>query len=127
MPPKQDTLTSIAHAVQEYTAISINGFTPELILGVGFLLAILIDAITRRASSKRFSIFFAAIVLAIAGGFAATEWHAFDPLKAREWQAGTFIFPYSQTLFAPNVNAGALIHGYAMAVVDNFSVFFKLL
>jgi NADH-quinone oxidoreductase subunit N len=127
MPPKLQTLESIAHAVQGYVAISVNGFVPEIILGVGFLLAILLDAITRNASSKRFSVIFAAIVLAIAGVFAATEWRGFDPLHAREWVAGFLVFPYSQTLFTPTFHNGILDHGYSMAVVDNFSVFFKLL
>jgi NADH-quinone oxidoreductase subunit N len=127
MPPKLQTLESIAHTMQGYVAISVNGFVPEIILGVGFLLAILLDAVTRKASSKRFSIIFAAIVLAIAGAFAATQWHGFDPLHAREWAAGFLVFPYSQTLFPPTFHNGMLDHGYSMAVVDNFSVFFKLL
>ncbi len=127
MPPKLQTLESIAHTVQGYVAISVNGFIPEIILGVGFLLAILLDAVTRKASSKRFSIIFAAIVLAIAGVFAAMEWHGFDSLHAREWAAGFLVFPYSQTLFAPTFHSGMLDHGYSMAIIDNFSVFFKLL
>jgi len=127
MPPKLDTLASIAHAVQGYTAISINAFTPEFVLGIGFLLTILLDALTSRAASKRFSIYFAVIVLAVAGGFAIPQWHGFDPLHAREWKGGSLVFPYSLTMFPPNISAGAIVHGYAMAVVDNFSVFFKLL
>jgi NADH-quinone oxidoreductase subunit N len=127
MPPKLDTLERIAHAVQGYAAISVNGFGPELILGVGFLCAILLDALTKHASSKRFSVLFAAIVLAIAGGLACAQWHPFDPLHPRDWQPGFLTFPYSQTLFGPSMQNGHLVHGYAMAVVDNFSVFFKLL
>ncbi len=127
MPPKPQTLESIAHAVQGYAAISVNSFAPELILGVGFLLAILLDAVTRKASSKRFSVIFAAVVLAIAGVFAATQWHGFDALHSHDWKPGFLIFPYSQTLFAPVIHAGVMDHGYGMAVVDNLSVFFKLL
>ncbi len=126
-PPKPQTLETIAHTVQGYAAVSVNGFAPEIILGVGFLLAILLDAVTRKAPSKRFAVFFAAIVLAVSGVYAALQWHAFDPLHARQWQSGFLVFPYSQNLFSPTSQNGLLIHGYAMAVVDNFSIFFKLL
>ncbi len=120
MPPKLQTLESIAHTAQGYAALSVNGFAPELILGVGFLLAILLDAVTKKASSKRFSIVFATIVLAVSGGYAAMQWRS-------GVQTGFLVFPYSQSLFAPTFHNGVLDHGYPMAVVDNFSVFFKLL
>jgi NADH-quinone oxidoreductase subunit N len=127
MPPKLQTLETIAHTVQGFAALSVNGFAPEIILGVGLLLSILLDAVTRKAPSKRFSVIFAAIVLAVSGVYTAMQWHGFDPLHARQWQAGFLVFPYSQTLFSPTSQNGMLIHGYAMAIVDNFSVFFKLL
>ncbi len=125
--PAPETLTTIAHAAQQYAAYSVNGFVPEIILVVGFLLAILLDALTRKSRSKQFSIWFAIGVLAIAGMFAAFEWHGFDPFHPRDWNPGQLIFPYTQTLFAPTVHRGVLDSGYSMAVVDNFSVFFKLL
>jgi NADH-quinone oxidoreductase subunit N len=128
MPPHPpETLASIAHAVQQYSAYSVNSFAPEIILVIGFLLAILLDALTRKSASKQFSIWFAIVVLAIAGVFAALQWHGFDPLHPKEWKPGQLIFPYTQTLFAPTVHQGVLDSGYGMAVVDNFSVFFKLL
>lgn len=127
MPPKPQTLETIAHTVQGFAALSVNGFAPELILGVGLLLSILLNAVTRKAPSKRFSVIFAAIVLAVSGVYAAMQWHGFDPLHARQWPAGFLVFPYSQTLFNPTSQNGMLVHGYAMAIVDNFSVFFKLL
>jgi len=128
MPPKPpETLGTIAYAVQQYTAFSVNNFAPEIILVAGFLLAILLDALTRRSKSKQFSIWFAVAVLAIAGICAALQWHGFDPLHPRDWKPGQIIFPYSQTLFAPSVHQGMTEGGYGMAVVDNFSVFFKLL
>ncbi len=127
MPRTPETLESIAHTVQGYVAISINSFCPELILGVGFLLAILLDALTPKATSKRFSVIFAAIVLTLAGVFAAMQWFGLDPSNPRAWRSGSLVFPYTQSLFSPTLNNGMLNHGYAMAVVDNFSVYFKLL
>ncbi|HET6401652.1 MAG TPA: NADH-quinone oxidoreductase subunit N [Candidatus Kapabacteria bacterium] len=126
-PQPPETLATIAHAAQQYAAYSVNGFVPEIILVVGFLLAILLDALTRKSRSKQFSIWFAIGVLAIAGIFAVLEWHGFDPSQPRDWKPGQLIFPYTQTLFAPTVHQGVLDSGYSMAVVDNFSVYFKLL
>jgi NADH-quinone oxidoreductase subunit N len=133
MPPKVQTLETIAHTVQGYAALSVNGFAPELILGVGFLISILLDAVTRKAPSKRFSLIFAAIVLAIAGVFAAMQWRPLDLSNIRGWIGGFLVFPYTQSLsnaqslLGPRFRFGMPNHGYAMAVVDNFSVFFKLL
>ncbi len=127
MPPKPQTLETIAHAMQGYVAISVNGFIPEIILGVGFLLAILLDAITHKATSKRFLVIVAAIVLAAAGVCSAFQWQFLDVTHAREWRAGFLVFPYSLSLFSPTFHNGMLDHGYAMAMVDNFTVFFKLL
>jgi len=123
MPSPVHSLSEIARAAQGYAAFSVNGFIPELVLVAGFLLAVLLDAVTRRTSRKTFCVFFGIAVLALAGIFSWTEWRPFTP----DWQGGYFIFPYSQTLFAPIAHNRVLDRGYAMAVVDNFSVFFKLL
>ena len=125
--PHTETLQSLAHTIQQYAPYSINGFLPELILGVGFLLAVLLDAITRRARSKVFSLWFAIGVLGLAGVYAAFEWQGFNPVEPMNWPAGFFIFPYLRTLFAPLVHNRVMDNGYSMAVVDNFSVFLKLL
>ncbi len=117
----------LGYTIREYAAYSVNGFVPELILVVGFLLAILLDAVTRKAKSKLFSIWFAIAVLALAGFFSALEWHGFDALHPGQWVPGSLIFPYSQTLFLPVVHQSVIESGYSMAVVDNFSVFLKLL
>ncbi|HEY3874786.1 MAG TPA: NADH-quinone oxidoreductase subunit N [Candidatus Kapabacteria bacterium] len=128
MNPQLDTLSKIAHAVQGYSAISLNNFVPELVLGIGFLAAILLDAITRRARSKQFAAFFAMAVLAVAAVFSILQWHAFDPLHAREWaRSGSLVFPYSQLLFGPMLGTNSIVNGYAMIAVDNFTVFFKVL
>ncbi|MHB8391705.1 MAG: NADH-quinone oxidoreductase subunit N, partial [Acidobacteriaceae bacterium] len=121
-------LPAIAGAtLQQYAAYSVNGFLPELILAAGFLLAVVLDAVTRRARSKFFAVWFAIGVLALAGIYSAMEWHAFTPLDPTAWPPGYLIFPYMRTLFLPVVQHGRLVSGYSMAVVDNFSVFFKLL
>ncbi len=125
--PPPETLASLAHTIQQYAAYSVNGFVPELILGAGFLLAILLDAITRRSQSKQFSVWFAIGVLLLAGTYAAFEWRGFDPFHPARWQPGFFIFPYLRTLFAPVAQRGEIVNGYSMAVVDNFSIFLKLL
>jgi NADH-quinone oxidoreductase subunit N len=128
MPPAPPTdLSAVAKAVQWYSLYSINHFTPEVVLTIGFLLAILLDVLTKRSRTKTASTFFAIAVLAVSGVLSALQWHSFEPGHIKEWQGGTLIFPYSQTLFAPNVTKGVLNSGYGMAVVDNFSVFFKLL
>ena len=127
MYPSSDTLSRIAQTVQAYSSVSLFHFIPELILGIGFLLAILIDAVTPRARTKNFTIIFAACVLAIAGIYSALEWRPFQTIPGHPWQPGSFIFPFSQTMFPPKVSGGEISNGYAMAVVDNFSIYFKLL
>src|SRR5579883_115109 len=126
MPPSSvPDLSSVARLVQAYSAYSLNGFVPEVILVGGFLIAILLDVFTRRAKSKSISIYFAIVVLAMAGIASAFQWQPF--VAGQPWKPGHLIFPYSQTLFIPMVHESVLERGYAMAVVDNFSVFFKLL
>jgi len=128
MPPAPPTdLAAVSKAVQWYSLYSINHFTPEVVLTIGFLLAILLDVLTKRSRVKTASTFFAIAVLAVSGVLAALQWHSFEAGHLKEWQGGTLIFPYSQTLFAPSVSKGELSSGYGMAVVDNFAVFFKLL
>ena len=128
MPPKPPPdLTTIAHAVQSYAAFSVNNFAPEIILAAGFLLSVLIDVLTRRSRQKNFSIFFAIVILAIAGVFSALQWQSPNVSDIRHWKSGQMIFPYTQTLFAPTMKNGTMEGGYGMAVVDNFSVYFKLL
>ena len=128
MPPTSALdLHVVAETVRWYSQYSINHFLPEVILTIGFLLAIVLDVVTRRAQRKTFSIFFAIGVLAISGTFAAMQWHSFEPSAAPTPQNGNLIFPYTQTLFAPNVKDGVVYGKYGMAVVDNFAVFFKLL
>ena len=127
MPPNQPAdLATIATTVQWYVQYSLLHFLPETLLAIGFLLAILLDVFTRK-TGKHVTAYFAIAVLAVAGYAAALQWNGFDPLHPKGWKGGIPIFPYTQTLFAPQVTGGDIQSGYAMAVVDNFAVFFKLL
>jgi NADH-quinone oxidoreductase subunit N len=127
MPPQHPAdLATIATTVQWYVQYSLLHFLPETLLIVGFLLAILLDVFTRKIG-KQITAYFAIAVLAVAGYAAALQWNSFDPLHAKEWKGGIPIFPYTQSLFAPQITGGNIQSGYAMAVVDNFAVFFKLL
>jgi NADH-quinone oxidoreductase subunit N len=127
MPTKPPaSLTQIANTVQWYLQYSMLHFLPETILAVGFLFAILLYIFTRR-SNNWITAYFAVIVLATAGYAAALQWNSFDPAQPRAWKGGIPIFPYTQSLFAPQFAGGNIQSGYAMAVVDNFAVFFKLL
>src|SRR5205823_6057217 len=120
-------LGTVAKTVQWYSLYSLNHFTPEVVLTIGFLFAILLDVMARRSQNKTANVVFAIVVLATSGFFAAFQWHAFNPEHPQQWEGGSQIFPYSQTLFAPSVSKGVVSGGYGMIVVDNFSVFFKLL
>jgi NADH-quinone oxidoreductase subunit N len=55
------------------------------------------------------------------------QWHSYDAMHPKDWKGGMQLFPLTQTLFAPEGHAGAIVGGYGMAVVDNFAVFFQLL
>ena len=119
-------LTTIANTAQWYIQYSLLHFLPETLLVVGFLLTIILDVFTRK-SGKQVTAYFAVVVLAVAGYTAALQWNAFDPLHPQQWKGGIPIFPYTQTLFAPEIAGGNIQSGYAMVVVDNLAVFFKLL
>ncbi len=127
-PPKpSESLAVIANAVQWYVQYSLVHFLPEMILGGGFLAVILLNALARSDSGQRTTVYLSILVLALAGCASAFQWHALDPLHPKDWKPGTMIFPYTQTLFAPDVQHGEAVSGFGMAVVDNFAVFFKLL
>ena len=128
MPPKPPPdLSTIAHTVQQFTAMSINNFIPEIILVCGFLFSILLDVAIRKSGDKRITMYFAIFVLALAGVVSATQWLTFEPGHLKDWKGGSPLFPYTQSLFAPDVKNAEMTNGYGMAVVDNFSVFFKLI
>jgi NADH-quinone oxidoreductase subunit N len=120
-------LSAISKSLQWYVNYSMYHFWPELILTLGFLAAILIDAIEKRTSRHHVTCYFAIVVLIAAGIAAFFQWTPFIAGQGVKWAGGTPIFPYTQTLFAPHVTDGVITDGYGMAVVDNYSVFFKLL
>lgn len=120
-------LGAISRGMQWYVNYSLYHFWPETILVVGFLLAIIVDLVERRTSRHHFTCYFSIAVLIAAGIAAAFQWSPFDPQHPSSWVGGTPIFPYTQTLFSPEVSGRFIVSGYGMAVVDNFSVFFKLL
>jgi proton-translocating NADH-quinone oxidoreductase chain N len=129
MPPPKlpESLAAIAATVQWYVQYSLAHFLPEVILGCGFLLVILLNALARSDSGQRTTVYLSMVVLLLAGCASAFQWHGLDPLHQKDWKPGTIIFPYTQTLFAPDVQHGEAVSGYGMAVVDNFAIFFKLL
>jgi len=127
-PPKPaESLTAIASTVQWHVQYSLAHFMPEVILACGFLVVILLSAIGKSDTIQRGTIYLSAIVLAVAGYAAALQWHSLDTAHLKDWKGGTPIFPYTQTLFSPDVQKGEPVSGFGMAVVDNFSVYFKLL
>ncbi|MDP4199508.1 MAG: NADH-quinone oxidoreductase subunit N [Bacteroidota bacterium] len=129
MPPPRlpESLSAIATTVQWYVQYSVIHFLPEVILTGGFLLVILLNALARNDIGQKATVYLSILVLVLAGFASALQWHGVDPGHPREWKSGAIIFPYTQTLFAPNVRNGEPVSGYGMAVADNFAVFFKLL
>ena len=118
-------LQAISTSAAWYLRYSLYHFWPESILVIGFLLAIVIDLLERRTSRHHITAIFSIVTLCAAGIAALQQWTPFVPKQP--WAGGMPVFPYSQSLFAPNVQHGAVLDGYGMAVVDNFAVFFKLL
>src|SRR5689334_11151652 len=131
-----DFLKATADQTLPYVKYSLDRFMPETLLTVGFILAIILDLFLRKTSHKKLTGYFALLVLVIVCFFAWQQWvpHpvGMTPETAqqtwKDWKAGTVIFPYSQSFFAPGADgAGGFNAMYGMSVVDNFAVFFKLL
>ena len=122
-------LAAVAKNMQHWLSYSMNRFVPETILIVGFLLAIIMDLFIRRQESKKFTGYFVLFVFVASGVAAAMQWLPANPASVKAWEGGKLIFPYTQTLFSPQEDprGGGVFMNYAMIVVDNFSVFFKML
>ncbi|MEI8133800.1 MAG: NADH-quinone oxidoreductase subunit N [bacterium] len=110
------SLSDLAKALTPLLGKTMGNFIPETILTAGFLFAILIDLFIRKSSQKKYTGYFVILVL---GAAFATSWMQWVPYQqgSPTWKGGSMIFPYTTTL-VPIVG---------MAVVDNFSVFFKLI
>jgi len=109
-------LTALANHVQPFVTQSLQHFLPETILIAGFILAIVLDLFIKKGGDRRVTGYFAILVFAAAGYAAFQQWVPFNPL-GHEWKGGQMIFFYFVSLTPP----------LGMMVVDNFSVFFKLL
>ena len=108
-------LQQVAKSMAPLVNLTMTKFIPETILTGGFLLCIILDLLIKKSSQKHISGYFALIVLVAAF---ETSWAQWVPhVDGKPWDGGMMIFPYTQTL----------IQRFGMAVVDNFSVFFKLL
>lgn len=130
MPPqavKAESLSTIATAVQWHLQYSLAHFLPETILACGFLVLIVMNALLRKREGQLATLYLGVLVLVAAGASAAMQWTPPNISNPQDWKAGVPIFPYTQTLFAPDVKNAEVVRGYGMAVVDNFAVFFKLL
>jgi NADH-quinone oxidoreductase subunit N len=120
-------LDAVTKQVLPYVQYSMRHFLPETVLMAGFILAIIIDLVTKRSSEKKITGYFAIVVLAVAGYLSYQQWIPY--VQGQSWKSGSVIFPYSQSFFGPQFDpATKEIHAvYGMSVVDNFAVFFKML
>ncbi|HET9136329.1 MAG TPA: proton-conducting transporter membrane subunit, partial [Candidatus Kapabacteria bacterium] len=123
-------MPNMGPSLSDFVTFSMSHFVPETLLTAGFLLAIVLDLLIRGTSTKKVVGYFTFLVLAVAFYFSWQQFIAAPEMKQiMEWKPGTMIFPYSQTLPGGQVDPASkeIFAPYAMAVVDNFAVIFKLI
>ncbi len=115
----------------KFVNFSMGKFIPELILTAGFLFAIILDLLIKQKNAKKLVGYFAFIVLAAAFAMSWDQLAYFhgEIKDIPKWAGGKMIFPYSQTLPAPQLISPTegFFAPFSMVVVDNLSVIFKMI
>src|SRR5689334_11683019 len=73
-PGSVEHLQKTANQMMPYLSYSLEKFWPETLLVAGFILTILLDLFLRRTSHKKFTGYFAALVLAVVAYFSYQQW-----------------------------------------------------
>lgn len=123
-------MPNLGASLTDLATFSMKHFIPETLLTAGFLLAVVLDLLIRGRSMKKVVGYFTFLVLAVAFYFSWEQLITAPEMKdIMSWKPGTMIFPYSQTLPSAQVDPATkdIFAPYAMAVVDNFAVIFKLI
>ncbi len=119
-------MAAAGNGLTKFISVSMQNFQPETTLTVGFLLAIVFDLLIKKSSMKKATGVFALIVLGTAFALSCMQMTWYNAAE-HGWKGGNIIFPYTQTLFAPQHQPDGSWSGYGMAVVDNFGVIFKMI